>query len=190
MRHERSEVNVLFDMLSIFLTPTRIDYTFLKAFFMIEVPEQYTPPEKKAVLLRFLDLFRQKALSQELLVVAMQLLILPMLTYAFTHGEANDVIEEATIGIIVEHLLDPPAEVRVAGRARSAALFSESVLSFRCSVVPFLRPEGRRRVCRQGSKLIVHMNSSKGNQSFVTHNLHLGGVYDCKGCILRDDGKV
>jgi hypothetical protein len=122
VRHERAEVNVLFDMLSIFLTPTRIDYTFLKAFFMIEVPEQYTPGEKRAVLLRFLELFRQKALGQELLVVAMQLLILPMLTHAFTHGEATEVIEEGTIGIVVEHLLDPPAEVRFVFRGRSGHL--------------------------------------------------------------------
>lgn len=37
LRHDKGEVNVLFDMLSIFLFRTRIDYTFLKEFYIIEV---------------------------------------------------------------------------------------------------------------------------------------------------------
>lgn len=37
LRHDKSEVNVLFDILSIFLRHTRIDFTFLKEFYIIEV---------------------------------------------------------------------------------------------------------------------------------------------------------
>ena len=37
LRHDKTEVNVLFDILSIFLFHTRIDYTFLKEFYIIEV---------------------------------------------------------------------------------------------------------------------------------------------------------
>lgn len=37
LRHDKAEVNVLFEMLSIFLVRTRIDYTFLKEFYMVEV---------------------------------------------------------------------------------------------------------------------------------------------------------
>jgi len=37
LRHDKAEVNVLFEMLSIFLVQTRIDYTFLKEFYMVEV---------------------------------------------------------------------------------------------------------------------------------------------------------
>jgi hypothetical protein len=37
LKHDKAEVNVLFEMLSIFLVRTRIDYTFLKEFFMVEV---------------------------------------------------------------------------------------------------------------------------------------------------------
>lgn len=36
LRHDKAEVNVLFEMLSIFLVQTRIDYTFLKEFYMVE----------------------------------------------------------------------------------------------------------------------------------------------------------
>lgn len=37
LRHEKSELNILFDVLSIFLFHSRIDYTFLKEFYIIEV---------------------------------------------------------------------------------------------------------------------------------------------------------
>ncbi|GAB2210870.1 hypothetical protein Droror1_Dr00016158 [Drosera rotundifolia] len=37
IRHDMTEVNVLLDLLSIFLHHSRIDYTFLKEFFIIEV---------------------------------------------------------------------------------------------------------------------------------------------------------
>lgn len=37
LRHDKTEVNVLFDILSIFLFHSRIDYTFLKEFYIIEV---------------------------------------------------------------------------------------------------------------------------------------------------------
>lgn len=39
LRHDRMEVNVLFDILAIFLHRTRIDFTFLKEFYIIEVHE-------------------------------------------------------------------------------------------------------------------------------------------------------
>jgi transformation/transcription domain-associated protein len=37
LRHDRTEVSALFDMLSIFLYRSRIDYSFLKEFYVIEV---------------------------------------------------------------------------------------------------------------------------------------------------------
>jgi transformation/transcription domain-associated protein len=37
LRHDRTEVGALFDMLSIFLYRSRIDYSFLKEFYVIEV---------------------------------------------------------------------------------------------------------------------------------------------------------
>lgn len=37
LRHGKLELSVLFDTLSIFLVHSRIDYTFLKEFYIIEV---------------------------------------------------------------------------------------------------------------------------------------------------------
>ncbi|KAL9690280.1 hypothetical protein QQ045_010677 [Rhodiola kirilowii] len=63
LRHEKTEVNIMFDILSIFLYHTRIDYIFLKEFYIIE------------------------------------------------NGQSWEVVDPATIKIIVDRLLDPPEEV-------------------------------------------------------------------------------
>lgn len=81
----------------------------------VQVAEGYTPQEKKAVLFRFLNLFQMKTLPQDLLVVAMQMLILPMLTHAFQNNQSWDVVDSAIIKTIVEKLLDPPEEVLFIG---------------------------------------------------------------------------
>lgn len=111
LRHDKNEVNVLFDILSIFLFHSRIDYTFLKEFYIIEVAEGYPPDMKKALLLHFLNLFQSKQLGHDHLVVVMQMLILPMLAHAFQNGQSWDVVDTSIIKTIVDKLLDPPEEV-------------------------------------------------------------------------------
>nr|XP_019701767.1 transformation/transcription domain-associated protein isoform X2 [Elaeis guineensis] len=111
LRHDRSEVGALFDMLSIFLFHSRIDYTFLKEFYVIEVAEGYAPNLKKTILLHFLNIFQSKQYGQDHLVAAMQMLILPMLAHSFQNGQSWEVVDPAVIKTIVEKLLDPPEEV-------------------------------------------------------------------------------
>lgn len=111
LEHDKTEVNVLFEILSIFLYHTRIDYTFLKEFYIIKVAEEYPPSLKKTLLLHFLNLFQLKELGHDHLVVVMQMLILPMLAYSFQNGETWEVVDQAIIKTIVEKLLDPPEEV-------------------------------------------------------------------------------
>ncbi|XP_048334555.2 uncharacterized protein LOC107424364 isoform X2 [Ziziphus jujuba] len=111
LRHDKTEVNVLFDILSIFLFHSRIDYTFLKEFYIIEVAEGYPPNLKKALLLHFLNLFQSKQLGLDHLVVVMQMLILPMLAHAFQNGQSWEVVDPTIIKTIVDKLLDPPEEV-------------------------------------------------------------------------------
>ncbi|KAM6591803.1 hypothetical protein CsatA_014408 [Cannabis sativa] len=111
LRHEKNEVNVLFDILSIFLFQSRIDYTFLKEFYIIEVAEGYLPNLKRSLLLHFLELFQSKQLGHDHLVIVMQMLILPMLAHAFQNGQSWDVVDPVIIKTIVDKLLDPPEEV-------------------------------------------------------------------------------
>ncbi|KAA3457543.1 transformation/transcription domain-associated protein-like [Gossypium australe] len=111
LRHDKNEVNVLFDILSIFLFHSRIDYTFLKEFYIIEVAEGYPPNMKRALMSHFLNLFQSKQLGHDHLVVVMQMLILPMLAHAFQNGQSWDVVDPGIIKTIVDKLLDPPEEV-------------------------------------------------------------------------------
>lgn len=111
LRHEKTEVNVLFDILSIFLIHSRIDYTFLKEFYIIEVAEGYPPNLKRALILHFLDLFQSKTLGLDHLVIIMQMLILPMLAHSFQNGQSWEVVDPTIIKTIVDKLLDPPEEV-------------------------------------------------------------------------------
>lgn len=66
---------------------------------------------KKTLLLHFLQLFQSKQLAHDHLVVAMQMLILPMLAYTFQNGQSWEVVDPAIIKTIVDKLLDPPEEV-------------------------------------------------------------------------------
>ncbi|KAJ0907922.1 putative non-specific serine/threonine protein kinase [Helianthus annuus] len=111
LRHDKTEVNVLFEILSIFLYHTRIDFTFLKEFYIIEVAEGYPPSMKKTLLLHFLNIFQSKQMGHDHLVVIMQMLILPMLAHAFQNEQTWEVIDTAIIKTIVDKLLDPPEEV-------------------------------------------------------------------------------
>ncbi|KAM1426046.1 hypothetical protein TB2_017954 [Malus domestica] len=111
LRHDKTEVNVLFEILSIFLFHTRIDFTFLKEFYIIEVAEGYPPNFKKALLLHFLNLFQSKQLGHDHLVVIMQMLILPMLAHSFQNDQSWEVVDQTIIKTIVDRLLDPPEEV-------------------------------------------------------------------------------
>jgi transformation/transcription domain-associated protein len=86
-RNNKQEVDVLFYMLSIFTVRTTLDYSFLKDFYSHEVSESYSPQEKKAILVRFLQFFKEPTFIQEHKVQALQILIIPMLNAAFTKAE-------------------------------------------------------------------------------------------------------
>lgn len=111
LRHNKSEVGALFDMLSIFLYHSRIDYTFLKEFYIIEVAEGYSPNLKKTILMHFLGIFQSRQFGEDHLVIAMQILILPMLAHTFQNGQSWEVVDPSIIKTIVDELLDPPEEV-------------------------------------------------------------------------------
>ncbi|CAL0331914.1 unnamed protein product [Lupinus luteus] len=111
LRHDQNEVNVLFDILTIFLFHSRIDYTFLKEFYIIEVAEGYPADMKRNLLVHFLKLFQSKQLDHDHIVIVMQMLILPMLAHAFQSGQSWQVVDSDIIKTIVDKLLDPPEEV-------------------------------------------------------------------------------
>lgn len=77
----------------------------------LQVAEGYAPSLKKVILLHFLNVFQSKLYGQDHLVIAMQILILPMLAHTFQNEQSWEVVDAAVIKTIVEKLLDPPEEV-------------------------------------------------------------------------------
>jgi hypothetical protein len=59
----------------------------------------------------FLNIFQTKQYGQDHLVVAMQMLILPILAHAFQNGQSWEVVDAPIVKTIVDKLLDPPEEV-------------------------------------------------------------------------------
>lgn len=66
---------------------------------------------KKMLFLHFLDIFLSKHLSQDHLVVIMQILIRPMLDHAFQNNQTWEVVDTTITETIVNNLIDPPEEV-------------------------------------------------------------------------------
>ena len=66
---------------------------------------------KKDVLHCFLDIFQRKIVAQHVLVMALQMLILPMLSQIFQNKQSWDVVDTGIINTIIETDVDPPEEV-------------------------------------------------------------------------------
>jgi transformation/transcription domain-associated protein len=109
-RFNKQEVDVLFHMLSIFTVRSTIDYTFLKEFYTIEVADSYSPQEKKSILLRFLQVFKEPTLIQEHKVQALQILVIPMLTASFAKSE-TETVDQKIIASIISILEPKPGEI-------------------------------------------------------------------------------
>jgi transformation/transcription domain-associated protein len=72
------EVNLLYDMTSIFTVKTTIDYSFLREYYLQHIPEKFSVERKKKIVRVFLDFFASQA-TQEHKVQSLQMLVLPVL---------------------------------------------------------------------------------------------------------------
>eukprot|EP00026_Physarum_polycephalum_P000015 Phypoly_transcript_00015.p1 GENE.Phypoly_transcript_00015~~Phypoly_transcript_00015.p1 ORF type:complete len:3639 (+),score=586.09 Phypoly_transcript_00015:159-11075(+) len=105
-RAHKDEIDVLFQMLSIFIVRTTMDFSFLRDFYTQEIAEGYTPEQKKAILSRFLQFFRDKEVSQDHKVQAFQILITPLLTSVFQKKEESQILDPPMISSIVSEILE------------------------------------------------------------------------------------
>ena len=103
---------ILFSMLSIFNVRTVVDYSFLKQFYVNEVANRYSLGQRKGIVNAMLLYCKDTNTSQELKVQALQLIIIPMLTSAFSQPEPQtQLLDEDVITLIVKSLLDPGDDV-------------------------------------------------------------------------------
>ena len=112
--HDKTKVEYLFDVLSVFDAKTCVDFTFLVRFYKTNVAEEFTSAEKHAVLLHFLEAFKTKSMSASELTHATRLIIIPILeatlkdvsTDSDRMEEAKKVLTEDVVASIVNDLLE------------------------------------------------------------------------------------
>jgi len=90
-RVKPEDVQVLLDMVSVFLHRTPFDFSFLQTFYREEVATKYSPAHKRNLVRLFLRMLREPGASEELKVHAVQLLIMPVLTTSFEDPNVNNI---------------------------------------------------------------------------------------------------
>ncbi len=110
-RSSPQDHKVLFNMLTIFTVRSVVDYSFVKHFYAHEVATKYSLKHRKHIIVEFLNYCKDPQVPQDLKVQALQLVIIPTLTAAFSRDSKEQIIEDSTIQLIVKDLLDPGDEV-------------------------------------------------------------------------------
>ncbi|OQR96405.1 phosphatidylinositol kinase (PIK-L3) [Achlya hypogyna] len=106
-RAKPEDVQVLLDMLPVFLHRTAFDFSFLRAFYRDEVAAAYPTVHKRAIIHLFLRMLRDAAASEELKVHAIQLLIMPLLHTSFDDPETNnaEVMDPDAVMLMLREIL-------------------------------------------------------------------------------------
>lgn len=106
-RAKPDDVQVLLDMVSVFLHRTSFDFSFLQDFYRDEVAVTYSPANKRNIVRLFLRMLREPTASEELKVLAIQLLIMPVLTTSFEDPAINnvDVMDPDTVMWMLREIL-------------------------------------------------------------------------------------
>ncbi|OWZ21835.1 Phosphatidylinositol kinase [Phytophthora megakarya] len=106
-RAKPEDMQVLLDMVSVFLHRTPFDFSFLQTFYREEVAVKYSAANKRNLIRLFLRMLREQGASEELKVHAAQLVIMPVLTTSFEDPSVNniDVMDLDTVMWMLREIL-------------------------------------------------------------------------------------
>ncbi|KAF9357807.1 hypothetical protein BGX26_003026, partial [Mortierella sp. AD094] len=109
LKHNQDDVEVTFEMVSIFTQETVIDFSFLKMFYIEEIAIKAPAARKRAILEHFLVMFQDREISQSVKMQSLRVIINPMLLVAFTRGPSDylAVIDHAMITEIHSKIWQP-----------------------------------------------------------------------------------
>ncbi|KAI7824749.1 FAT domain-containing protein, partial [Gamsiella multidivaricata] len=109
LKHNQDDVEVIFEMISIFTQETVIDFSFLKMFYIEEIAIKAPAARKRAILEHFLVMFQDREVSQSVKMQSLRVIINPMLLVAFTRGPSDylAVIDHAMITEIHSKIWQP-----------------------------------------------------------------------------------
>jgi hypothetical protein len=106
-RVKPEDVQILLDMVSVFLHRVPLDFGFLQQFYKEEVAVQYSPANKRNVVRLFLRLLREPSASEELKVYSIQYLVWPILTKSFEDPAISniDLLDLDTVTLMLREIL-------------------------------------------------------------------------------------
>lgn len=109
LNHKPDDVEVIFEMISIFTQETVIDFSFLKLFYIDDIAIKAPAARKRAILEHFLVVFQDREIPQSVKMQALRVIINPMLLVAFTRGPSDyqSVIDHAMISEIHSKIWQP-----------------------------------------------------------------------------------
>nr|CCA20235.1 phosphatidylinositol kinase (PIKL3) putative [Albugo laibachii Nc14] len=106
-RSKPEDTQALFDILSVFLHQSALDFSFVKRFFIDEVAVTYSPANRRNIVRMFLRMLRDPCVIEDLKVTAIQVLILPMFsaTFADPNIQNTEVMDNETINWTLREIL-------------------------------------------------------------------------------------
>ena len=88
-RERPGDVAVVYDLLITFMSPTLIDFSFLRVFYTDEVAKTFATHHKYNLIEYFLTLYSSTQVATTLKVAALRMLVIPILSTSFFEGNMN-----------------------------------------------------------------------------------------------------
>ncbi|GFR40173.1 hypothetical protein Agub_g730, partial [Astrephomene gubernaculifera] len=165
VREHRQEVMPLFDVISLHLHRSSVDYGFIEDFCRTVVAQQYTPAQKRSLLAAYVEVFRGGRLPGEQLERVLQVLVTPMLVQALEAGQ-REVIGEALAEAVVVELLDP-TEAKSGGQSESLRIELLHLCTQLFKYSPSLLDKHKKELIKFGWNYLKKEDSVTKSYAFV-----------------------
>lgn len=106
-KKQPGDMDVLFDMIQAFVTPSVVDMAFLKKFLWEEVALKLPVASRKTIISKFLRLFGERAVDPQLTAAALRMLVIPVLLVAVSLPEFAGTLDEEVVADLAKSLWIP-----------------------------------------------------------------------------------
>ncbi|KAG0164843.1 hypothetical protein DFQ30_009322 [Apophysomyces sp. BC1015] len=89
LRANPDDIDIIFDLVSLFAQESVMDLSYLRAFFLEDVALKYTPARKRKILEKFLQQFSDTSFSPYLKMMTLRHVVNPALLVAFTQKDGG-----------------------------------------------------------------------------------------------------
>lgn len=103
------DLDVLFDLIRIFLKPASTDFSFIKQFLLKKVSSDLSPEQKKQVLQKFLTMLHNKEGSEETKILGATMLVTPLLKQTFYEDKAANIVSDSMVEQLMSFVLHGPS---------------------------------------------------------------------------------